>query len=198
MAKNSKTKRIVRWVFTGVGIAVVAFLLVVLIMLAVDKFVKKSPVTSLFGVSFLTVSTGSMSGTIEEGDIVIIEEADEYKVGDIITFLPENATIPTTHRIIRIDGDLFYTKGDANDSDDVRPITVDKVFGKVTGRIRYVGAFFTWVANEYGWVYIVGAVLVVAAGSILLKTISKPDKEVKTEEETDNDKQLESDKDKEN
>ncbi len=181
MAENGKTKlgnkrRIVGIIFTAIGLAAVAFLFAITVALAVDKYVKKSPVPSVFGIATLIVATGSMSGTVEQGDMIIIKKSDEYGIGDIITFLPENATVPTTHRIIRIQGDMFYTKGDANNAEDMRPVDKSRVIGKVTGRIRHVGLFFTWL-KEGGWAYAVGTVAVVAAGVILLKAVPKDKKE---------------------
>ena len=170
--EKHKTKRIVSIIFMSLGLAAVVFLFFVFATLAVDKFIKKSPVPSFFGVSVLIVSTGSMSGTIEEGDVVIVTKSEEYKIGDIITFMPENAAIPTTHRIIQIRDGLFYTKGDANDGDDILPIASDRIAGKVTGRIGYVGLFFMWLAEEQGWVYILIAAAVIVGGIILLKYVS--------------------------
>ena len=59
-----KARSVVKIVFTSLGIAIVAFLFFVVATLAVDKFIKKSPVPSFFGYSTLIVTTGSMSGTI--------------------------------------------------------------------------------------------------------------------------------------
>ena len=159
----------VRWGLTCVGGAIVLFLFFVAVTLAVDKFARKSPVPSFFGTSTLIVTTGSMAGTIEDGDLIIVKKADDFKIGDIITFLPPGDTVPTTHRIIRIVGDKYYTKGDANNAEDTHPIGKENIVGKVTGTVPHVGLFFRWLKDEFGWVYLVAIVGVVVAGVVLLK-----------------------------
>lgn len=162
-------QKVVRLSFTCLGGALVLFLFFVAVTLAVDKFARKSPVPSFFGTSWLIVTTGSMSGTIEDGDMIIVKKADEFKIGDIITFLPPGDTVPTTHRIIRIKDGKYYTKGDANNAEDTHPIEKGDIVGKVTGTVPHVGLFFRWLKDEFGWVYMVAIVGVVVAGVVLLK-----------------------------
>ena len=166
--KTNKTRRVLRWIGYGIAIAVLVFLLVIFIALCVDKYRNKSPIPSAFGFAALTVETGSMSGTINEGDVIIIQRQEEYHIGDVITFLPDGDTIPTTHRIIGIDGDRYLTKGDYNNAADGQYITHDKVYGKVQLVIPKLGLFVSWV-KEQGWIYIIAAVLVVALGVFLIK-----------------------------
>lgn len=174
---KSKAKKIVGWVFSGLGIAVVAFLFVVAVTLAIDKFARKSPVPSFCGYATLIVATGSMSGTIEEGDMIIVKKADEFKIGDIITFMPENASIPTTHRIIRIVDGKYYTKGDANNAEDTRPIDKSRIVGKVVGTVPHVGLFFKWLKEDFGWMYLVAGVAVIVAGVLLYRAVAMDKKE---------------------
>lgn len=172
--EKTKAKKITGIVLTALSLAVVVFLFVVTVSLAVDKFIKKSPVPSFCGVATLIVTTGSMSGTIEQGDMIIVKKSQEFKIGDIITFIRSDETVPTTHRIIRMHEDKIYTKGDANNAEDARPISQSDVVGKVTGRVKHVGLFFTWLKEEFGWAYIVAAVGVIVAGVMLYKAASKP------------------------
>lgn len=168
VGKNKK-RSVANTVSTCIGLVVVLVLFFVVAVLAVDKFVKKSAVPSFFGTSTLIVATGSMSGTIEEGDLIVVRKADEYKVGDVVTFLIDGDKIPTTHRIIRISGDKFYTKGDANNAEDPRSVTQDEIVGKVTATVPKIGLFFKWFREDFGWAYFVAMILVIAAGVILLK-----------------------------
>lgn len=177
--KKKRVKKIVGWVFTGIGIAIVAFLLFVVIVLAVDKYAHKSPVPSFFGRATLVVTTDSMSGTIEKGDMIIIDDCDEYAVGDIITFVDPSDNIVVTHRLIRIDGDKYFTRGDANNTEDPRYILKSDIVGKVTGRIPYVGLFAQWFTVEFGWLYLLAGVAVIAAGVVLVKYFAVPKKENK-------------------
>lgn len=181
--KKPRTKKeIVRLTSMCVGAAFTLFLLIIAIMLVVDKFVYKSPVVSLFGRSYHVVVTGSMAGTIDEGDLVIVKKADSYKLYDVITFAHEGETIPTTHRIVRIGDGVFYTKGDANISEDLKPVKQSEIIGVVTDTIPHFGLFFKWVAEEGGWIYFVIAGIVIAAGIVILKQLPKDDKDDDEEE----------------
>lgn len=87
MQKNGKRVNVIKKVFTGILWAFLGILVVITAWLAVDKFVRKSPVPSFCGYSLLTVQTGSMSGTIEIGDMVLIRKSDDFEIGDVIIFL---------------------------------------------------------------------------------------------------------------
>lgn len=91
---------------------------------------------NIFGYTFFEVATGSMSGSIEVGDVVLVKITNEVQENDIIVFKENNSFI--THRVVKKDGDIITTKGDANNTED-SPITIDKVLGKVTGVIENVG-----------------------------------------------------------
>lgn len=165
----SKPVKIVKKVFAILGSAILAFLIVVVGWLAIDKFILKSPVPSFAGYSHLVVTTGSMSGEIEAGDIIIIKKTNDYKVGDIITFMHEDETIPTTHRIIFDFGDTYQTKGDANPSDDTRMVHKDEIFGEVVKVIPKVGIFFDWIKQGGGLIYVVAIILIIGAGVYVIK-----------------------------
>ena len=82
----------------------------------------------ILGYSLFQVKTGSMSGTMEIGDIIVVKLTKDVKENDIITFKQEGAII--THRIIEQEGEKITTKGDANNGKD-EPITKQNVIGKV-------------------------------------------------------------------
>ena len=170
------TKRILSWLGTGI----LAILLIIVGWLTIDKYIVGNPVPSFMGYSFLSVSTGSMSGSIEEGDVIIIKDTGEYKIGDIVTFLPEGydrQTIPTTHRIIGINDDgTFKTKGDANNTKDPVDVKKELIVGEVkideNGQplsvIRNVGVFVEWVKSGGGLIYIIAFIVILGGGIYLV------------------------------
>lgn len=165
-------KKAVRITLRCIGYFVLALLVVIVVWMLVDKYIKKSPAPGAFGFSPLIVATGSMSGTIEAGDMIIIHAQKEYKTGDIVTFLPEGDTIPTTHRIIGItDEGYFRTKGDANNAADKTPISQDMILGEVVLVIPGIGMFFQWIATGGGWIFVVAAILIVGVGIYLLRKV---------------------------
>lgn len=82
------------------------------------------------GVQVFAVATDSMLPYLRTGDAILVKPSGEYAEGDVITaYLDSGGTF--THRVTRIDGDLVYTKGDANPEEDRKPTDVSKVIGKV-------------------------------------------------------------------
>lgn len=121
--------------------------------LAYDKFVKKSKIPSVFGYSVLIVASPSMTGAIEAGDAIIIRKSDSYAVGDVITYFPEDESFSVTHRIVRMEGDKFYTKGDANQSEDSDPVLIEQIVGKVAVKLDKVGYFIEWLRSPVGIIF---------------------------------------------
>ena len=107
-------------------------LLAIIAILAILGFcqvnIQKNQYINIFGYSVLSAETGSMSPTIEKGDIVIIKIGDEIKENDIITYKKDNVLI--THRISKINENTIIAKGDYNNTDDL-PIQKEQVIGKV-------------------------------------------------------------------
>ena len=121
--------------------------------LAYDKFVKKSKIPSVFGYSMLIVASPSMTGAIEAGDAIIIKNSDSYAVGDVITYFPEDESFSVTHRIVRMECDKFYTKGDANQSEDSDPVLIEQIVGKVAVKLDKVGYFIEWLKSPVGIIF---------------------------------------------
>ena len=167
--KSSKTKSIVGKVFAGIGAAILTFLVVVVGWLAIQKFILHEPVPSFAGYSHLIVTTGSMESEISAGDLIIIKDTGDYKNGDIITFLHEGETTPTTHRIIYTYGDVYVTKGDANNTTDIRSVHISEVKGEVVSIIPNLGLFLEWIKSGGGLIYLVGVILIIAAGVYVIK-----------------------------
>ena len=121
--------------------------------LAYDKFVKKSKIPSVFGYSVLIIASPSMTGAIEAGDAIIIKNSDSYAVGDVITYFPADESFSVTHRIVRTEGDKFYTKGDANTSEDPDPVLIEQIAGKVAVKLNKVGYFIEWLKSPAGIIF---------------------------------------------
>ena len=177
-----KEKSMVKKVFGWIGTGFLTLLVVIASWLCFDKFVLKHRVPSIFGYSSLMVATGSMSGTIEEGDLIIIRDTGDYKIGDIVTFFQDGDDIPTTHRIYNIDENgNWKTRGDANNSYDKRSITNDEIIGEVVLVIPYVGTFIDWAVEGGGLIYIVGIFLILGLGIYIIKGDDDEDEEESSE-----------------
>ena len=91
---------------------------------------------SIFGYSVFDVVTGSMSGTIEIDDYVVVKKTNDIELNDIVTFKYGDVLI--THRVVQIAGDKLITKGDVNNSEDYA-ITMNEIIGKVVKVIPRAG-----------------------------------------------------------
>ena len=106
------------------------------------------------GAKPLTVLTGSMTGTYDPGDVVVVRptDAQELEAGDVITFQPVSDDPKlTTHRIIQVtygsEGTRYITQGDANDAPDPEPVRPAQVRGEVWYSVPLVGYVSVWMAT---------------------------------------------------
>jgi signal peptidase len=106
------------------------------------------------GAKPLTVLTGSMAGTYDPGDVVVVRPTDarELEVGDVITFQPvSDDPRLTTHRVVGVtygsEGVGYVTQGDANDTPDPEPVRPVQVRGEVWYAVPLVGYVSVWMAT---------------------------------------------------
>ena len=81
--------------------------------------IQKKDYANLWGYSLFEVGTGSMSPTIEIGDVVITKITKDVEENDIIVYIEDDDII--THRLIEKNEERLITRGDTNNSDD-KPI----------------------------------------------------------------------------
>lgn len=157
-----------------VVLGIVRKLLVVAVVLAGVTLVGLLVVTPrVTGTVPLTVYTGSMEPGIPAGAIVLIEPVDPATLqpGDVITYqVAPDVDEYITHRIVRAqpetDPPSFVTKGDNNPGEDIDPVVVGAVRGKVWFDVPYVGTASEFVTGTRGI-----AVLAVVAGVVLLFSV---------------------------
>lgn len=90
-----------------------------------------------FGTGCAVVLSGSMEPALSVDDLIIVREAKDYAVNDIVVY--QNGFELIVHRIINVDGDTITTKGDANNTADA-PIDRSAIKGKVVLGIVKLGA----------------------------------------------------------
>ena len=134
---------------------------------------------NFFGFTFFKVATGSMSGSIETGDIVIAKLGNQnININDIIVYKQDDYFI--THRIIEIEQDNITTKGDANNTED-KPIRKEKIIGKVIKVIHNVSIWENVLKTPKVFILIiVTATLFVI--TIIFNSNEKNDMEVKKDD----------------
>lgn len=103
---------------------------------------------------FFLVQSGSMSPTINTGDLIVIKPVHQYYPDDIITF-NSNQNFTTTHRLIRVVNQSYFTKGDANTTEDQEIINSSQVLGKVFFTIPKIGYFITFIKSLPGLIILI-------------------------------------------
>ena len=101
----------------------------------------------------LAIASGSMSPSINKGDVVIVEKIngryDQLKIGQVIAY--KKGEIIIVHRLVNIikykNEYFFYTKGDANNNIDNFVIDESMVIGTVNYKLPYIGIPTVWI-NE--------------------------------------------------
>ena len=107
--------------------------LVLLVSLCIYTFVvtdiMKKDYVNVFGYTYFVVKTGSMSGTLEVDDIIIVKLSKDANLNDIITYVNDDGEI-ITHRLVRKASGKLIAQGDVNNAED-NPITNDQLIGVV-------------------------------------------------------------------
>lgn len=138
---------------------IVYFMIIVYILLLVPMIFKYRP---------LVVLSGSMEPSLQVGSVIYYKEVakDEIKEKDIITFETSDKKL-VSHRVVKLEEDMFITKGDANNSVDPLKVSYNTIKGKVSKfNVRYLGHYVKFV-NDNNIIVIVLAILILVSEFIL-------------------------------
>ena len=127
-SRNLQHKKIIIRIFN------VLMVLIVLIMIYLN--------CNLFRFTSLAIGSTSMQGSIDKGDIVIIDKHDKSpKENDVIAFREQGRIV--VHRMVNIKDfktvNYYITKGDANNDVDAWYVAKESIVGTVKLRIRWLG-----------------------------------------------------------
>jgi len=116
------------------------------------------------------VRSGSMEPAIKTGSLIVIKPADDYHIGEIVTFLPRDAKKKNevvTHRIVEILDEegrkSIITKGDANSSNDPIPTPFDNIKGRLVFKIPYFGYPIGFARTMPGLI-----ILIIIPGTVII------------------------------
>lgn len=127
----------------------------------------------LLGYRVFNIVSGSMEPVYRVGDLIYVQEVDPNTVqpGDVITFVLNEDLVVATHRVVRVDAEKqrFYTKGDANETEDGGSVHFKNLIGvprfKIPG-LGYVADFIQKAPGLY---------ITIAAVAVLLLLAFLPD-----------------------
>ena len=134
MNKNSK-KSPVAVLCSGLGTAILVAVILICLPLVLS---------SVFGGQCFVVVSGSMEPEIPVGSLVYVEgiAPEDVQVEDVIAFYGgRDANAIITHRVVenRIIMGEFITKGDANQTNDMNPVSYHNLIGRVEWSVPQVG-----------------------------------------------------------
>ena len=169
---NNKAKKVINKISTiilNILLVIVSILIIIGLYYLVQIKILNNSYANIFGYTFFEVATGSMSNTIEIGDVVIVKITKEVQENEIIVYSEDNNFI--THRLITKDENgKFITKGDANNSKD-KPIEETQILGKVIYIIPKIGILKRAILSPQ--VLILILTLIILLGMALKLTTNK-------------------------
>ena len=110
-------------------------------------------ISNQFYYGALVIATDSMTGELNKGDVAIFEKYEDQflREGQVIVF-DQNGTM-VVHRIadIKIINEVtrYYTKGDANDANDVGFRLKEDIVGLVNYKLPYIGFPTLWLRSLF-------------------------------------------------
>lgn len=136
--------------------------------------------TRIIGYQCYTIISPSMEPEYMVGDLIYVKEVDPatIKVGDVITFLVNEDLVVGTHRVVRVDAEnqRFYTKGDANGTEDGAPVHFNNVIGIPEFCIPKLGYVSNFVQNPPGMYITIGVGIVLILAVFLPDILGKKNK----------------------
>jgi signal peptidase I len=121
--------------------------------------------------SYVIIRGISMEPGFHEGDLVIVHEAANYQVGDIVAYRNAELHGNVFHRIIGLNLDRFLFKGDNNSWIDSYYPTQEELIGKLWIDIPNAGKVVQWLRTPINMAIIAGGV-----GTILMVSMMRRSK----------------------
>ena len=191
---RKKRTSVVHRICTLVG-SLFCFILIPLLLinctLIIKSITNKNEVPDIGGIFPMVILTDSMNPQLASGDLVICRKinAKNIKTGDVICFYdPEgNGTATVTHRVPEIITDetgalAWITKGDANNTEDEKPVRSENLAGIYCWRLPGLGNTAMFMQSTKGILLcVVCPLLLMAAYDKSCDLRQKKEKEKSTE-----------------
>lgn len=177
-------------IFKSILTKFIYLILILLVSFNVYNFVciniLKQDIPLINGYGILEVVSGSMEPTIDIGDLIVINtKYSDIKENDIITFYDENNSF-VTHKVIKVDGNMITTKGDANNAPD-KPFSETEVVGKYVTKVNGLGR----IMSSFKSPFVMSMILIIGLLVCYLVSTDKEGKPIITKEEKEYEEFLE-------
>lgn len=138
------------------------FLKAALFVLAFAAWIVFAPMPLGGQAGYVIVSGGSMEPTLHAGDLVIVRQATDYQIGDVVAYREPFVGL-VIHRIIAREGLRYILQGDNNAwRDPYHPLRED-IVGKFWLHLPRLGQIVAWLRSPPGL-----ALLAALGGAIIL------------------------------
>lgn len=97
----------------------------------------------------IVIGSESMTGELNVGDAIIYEKYNDQAIeeNDVIVFIRSGTRV--VHRVVKIEHingqTRYYTKGDANETEDTGYVTKSEIIGVTDFKIAYIGYPTVWL-----------------------------------------------------
>lgn len=146
----------------------------------------------VIGYRVFNIVSGSMEPEYSVGDLIYVKEVDPETIttGDVITFVMNEDLVVATHRVVRIDAEKqhFYTKGDANETEDGAPVHYKNVIGIPQFSIPGLGYVSDFIQHPPGSYITIAAVAVILILAFAPDFVKKPKQAQPSEAEEENER----------
>ena len=82
--------KIIKRIFTYLTSIFIGFIIAFCLYSLFETVILKKKYVNIGGYTFFVVSSGSMSGSIDVNDVVIVKITKDYEVNDIVTYTHKN------------------------------------------------------------------------------------------------------------
>jgi len=133
------------------------YFLIVIYLLFVSFIIIVSRENLSGGFRFFTNRFASMQPLINSGSLTIVKKQPYYVEDDIITYYTQvnGKEEIVTHRIYRIGGNVYLTKGDNNAAIDEYKILPRLIIGQVVAIVPNLGYVFSFAKSPVGVVLVI-------------------------------------------
>lgn len=171
-----KVVKVLKYIYFSSVLIVILFLGLFLL----SSLFSKSGYAQVFGYSFFEVKSYSMYPELDKGDLVVVKKRsdEEYKVGMVITYKRPEDALPTTHKIVNVDGNIITTKGinaTENTTED-DPFEVKYVIGEVVEVWEDYNKTREFITNP------IGIIIIILFGFFVFEGIAFLEKEFSKEQ----------------
>lgn len=151
-------------------LSIMAIIIIFLAIFLLSSLFSKKGYTEVFGYSFFEVQSYSMYPELDKGDLVVVKKRnnEDYKVDMVVTYKKPTDKIPTTHKIVKIEGNIITTRGintETNNSDDA-PFDVSLIIGEVVTVWKNYDNVRTFITNP------LGIIIILLSGFFLVEGIN--------------------------